>query len=94
MDRTFLLLGSLFGFLGVALGAFGAHGLRSRLSPEMLVVFETGVRYEMYHAFALLIVAAAMLVVDHAAARPRRSARWCGTIWVSPRSSVDRAADF
>jgi uncharacterized membrane protein YgdD (TMEM256/DUF423 family) len=60
MDRTFLLVGSVFGFLGVALGAFGAHGLRNRLSPEMLAVFETGVRYQMYHVFAVLIVAAAI----------------------------------
>jgi uncharacterized membrane protein YgdD (TMEM256/DUF423 family) len=58
MDRTFLLLGALGGFLAVALGAFGAHALRSRLSPEMLAVFETGVRYQMYHALALLLVAA------------------------------------
>jgi len=50
----------MLGFLGVAIGAFGAHGLRSRLSPEMLAVFETGVRYQMYHVFALLIVAAAI----------------------------------
>src|SRR6266702_3234793 len=56
MDRTFLLIGAIFGFLGVAFGAFGAHALRSRLSPEMLAVFETGVRYQMYHAFAILIV--------------------------------------
>jgi len=60
MDRTFLLVGAVLGFLGVALGAFGAHALRSRLSPEMLAVFETGVRYQMYHAFAVLIVAAAI----------------------------------
>jgi uncharacterized membrane protein YgdD (TMEM256/DUF423 family) len=60
MDRTFLLLGSLLGFLGVAIGAFGAHGLRNRLTPEMLGVFETAVRYQMYHVFALLIVAAAI----------------------------------
>jgi len=40
MDRTFLLLGALAGFIGVALGAFGAHGLRTRLSAEMLAVFE------------------------------------------------------
>src|SRR6266436_3488027 len=56
MDRTFLLIGSVLGFLGVVLGAFGAHALRARLSPEMLVVFETGVRYQMYHAFAILSV--------------------------------------
>lgn len=60
MANTFLLIGSLGGFLGVAAGAFGAHGLRSRLSADMLAVFETAVRYQMYHAFALLIVAAAI----------------------------------
>src|SRR2546426_12764920 len=58
MDRTFLLIGAIFGFLGVGFGAFGAHALRSRLSPEMLAVFETGVRYQMYHTFAILLVAA------------------------------------
>ena len=57
MANAFLLVGSLAGFLGVAAGAFGAHGLRSRLSPEMLAVFETAVRYHMYHVFALLITA-------------------------------------
>jgi uncharacterized membrane protein YgdD (TMEM256/DUF423 family) len=45
------------GFLGVAFGAFGAHALRAKLSPEMLAVFETGVRYQMYHAFATLAAA-------------------------------------
>jgi uncharacterized membrane protein YgdD (TMEM256/DUF423 family) len=57
MDHTFLLIGALAGFLAVAFGAFGAHALRSQLSPEMLAVFETGVRYQMYHALALLLVA-------------------------------------
>src|SRR3954465_10581551 len=60
MDSTFLLIGALAGFLGVAAGAFGAHGLRSRLTPEMLAVFETAVRYQMYHVFALLVTAAAI----------------------------------
>ncbi len=55
MDKTFLLLGAVAAFLAVGLGAFGAHGLRSRLSPEMLAVFETGVRYHMYHALALIL---------------------------------------
>ena len=64
MDRTFLLLGSVAGFIGVALGAFGAHGLRARLSPEMLAVFETGVRYQMYHALAILLVALAAARFD------------------------------
>lgn len=60
MDMTFTLIAALAGFLGVGLGAFGAHGLRSRLSPEMLAVFETAVRYQMYHALALMLTAAAI----------------------------------
>jgi uncharacterized membrane protein YgdD (TMEM256/DUF423 family) len=64
MDRTFLLVGALAAFIGVALGAFGAHGLRTRVSSEMLAVFETGVRYHMYHAFAILIVALALARID------------------------------
>src|ERR1700752_651497 len=60
MDRLFFIIGSISGGLGVALGAFGAHGLRARLSPEMLATFETGVRYQMYHALALLAVAFAI----------------------------------
>ena len=64
MDRTFLLIGALAALIGVGFGAFGAHGLRERLSPEMLAVFETGVRYQMYHAFAILIVAVALARLD------------------------------
>jgi uncharacterized membrane protein YgdD (TMEM256/DUF423 family) len=60
MDRTFLLVGAVAAFLGVGLGAFGAHGLRGRLSPEMLAVFETGVRYHMYHALALVLTSLVM----------------------------------
>ena len=45
------------GFVGVALGAFGAHALKNTLAPDMLAVFETGVRYQMYHAFALVAAA-------------------------------------
>ena len=60
MDRTFLLLGAVAAFLAVALGAFGAHGLRGRLSPDMMAVFQTGVQYHMYHALALLLVSAMM----------------------------------
>ena len=64
MDRTFLLIAGLAGAIGVGLGAFGAHGLRSRLSPEMLAVFETGVRYHMYHTLALLLVAVLITRVE------------------------------
>jgi len=55
--RLFWIIGCSFGFLAVAAGAFGAHALRGRLSPEYLLVFETAVRYQMYHALALLGVA-------------------------------------
>ena len=54
---TFAWLAALNAFFAVAAGAFGAHGLRSRVSPEMLVTFETGARYHMYHALALFAVA-------------------------------------
>src|SRR5207248_1761153 len=57
VDRTFAALGALFGFLGVAAGAFGAHALRTRLSPDDLAIFETAARYQMYHALALLAAA-------------------------------------
>lgn len=57
MDRAFALAGSLSAFLAVAAGAFGAHALRARLTPELLAAFETGARYQMYHALALLAVA-------------------------------------
>jgi len=57
MTRTFILLGSFFSFLAVALGAFGAHALKQKLTPDMLQVFETGVRYQMYHSLALFVVA-------------------------------------
>jgi uncharacterized membrane protein YgdD (TMEM256/DUF423 family) len=57
MDRLFFLIGALSAFVGVAAGAFGAHGLKSRLGEDLLAVFETGVRYQMYHAFALFAAA-------------------------------------
>lgn len=57
MERVFFGLGSISAGLAVALGAFAAHGLRSRISPEALQTFETGARYQMYHALALLAVA-------------------------------------
>jgi uncharacterized membrane protein YgdD (TMEM256/DUF423 family) len=57
MERVFFGLGSISAGLAVALGAFAAHGLRSRISPEALQTFETGARYHMYHALALLVVA-------------------------------------
>lgn len=54
MFRVLLLLAALFGFTGVGLGAFAAHGLKGQLSAEYLAVFQTGVHYQMLHALALL----------------------------------------
>lgn len=73
MDRTLLLVGAVSGFIAVGFGAFGAHGLRGRLSPDMLAVFETGVRYQMYHALAILVTAVGLGFVD---ARLLRISGW------------------
>lgn len=55
MHKTFLVIGSLLAGLAVILGAFGAHGLKKIVAPETITTFQTGVQYQMYHAFALLI---------------------------------------
>ncbi len=59
MDRTFIALGAVLAFLGVAAGAFGAHGLKKyfEMNPELHPVFKTAVEYQMYHSLALLAVA-------------------------------------
>jgi uncharacterized membrane protein YgdD (TMEM256/DUF423 family) len=65
-----LRLGAVLGVLGVALGAFGAHGLRSMVTPERLATFETGVRYHLVHALAILAAAGAAHLAP-ASAAPR-----------------------
>ncbi|WP_130899346.1 DUF423 domain-containing protein [Pseudomonas sp. Sample_11] len=57
MLRGFLMLAAFFGFTGVALGAFAAHGLKNRLTPEYLTIFQTGVTYQLVHTLALFGVA-------------------------------------
>jgi uncharacterized membrane protein YgdD (TMEM256/DUF423 family) len=57
MERRVFTVGSILAGMGVALGAFGAHALKVRLSPDLLETFETGVRYQMYHALGLLALA-------------------------------------
>jgi uncharacterized membrane protein YgdD (TMEM256/DUF423 family) len=57
VDRLFFGIGASSAFLAVAAGAFGAHALRARLAPDLLAVFETAARYQMYHALGLLAVA-------------------------------------
>lgn len=83
MDQRFFRLGALSAFLAVAAGAFGAHALRARLGPAMLLVFETGARYQMYHALGLMAVAWA---VTRWPGRLTSAAGWCfiaGTVLFS-----------
>ena len=56
MQKTFLILGTLLGGIGVVLGAFGAHGLKKLVGADTVGTYQTGVQYQMYHAFALIIV--------------------------------------
>lgn len=74
--RVYLIVGAMAGFLTVALGAFGAHGLKRLLSPEMLVIFNKGVQYQGLHALALLITGLLML---HS---PASSLRWAGRFFM------------
>jgi uncharacterized membrane protein YgdD (TMEM256/DUF423 family) len=73
MNRFFASAGAISAFIAVAAGAFGAHALKVRLEPDMMAVFETGARYQMYHAIALFVAA-------HASSgeESRRFARWAG----------------
>jgi len=83
MDRVFTVAGALSALVAVAAGAFGAHALRSKASADLLAVFETGARYQMYHALALLAVA---WVVTRWPAAPVRAAGWlfvAGTVLFS-----------
>lgn len=57
MNYTFLKSGSFFAMLAVILGAFGAHGLKAHLSMAQLASFDTGIRYQFYHALALILLA-------------------------------------
>lgn len=65
MGQLLLACAALSGFFAVGLGAFAAHGLKARLAPEMLAIFQTGVQYQMYHALALLGVAALIKLYGH-----------------------------
>jgi uncharacterized membrane protein YgdD (TMEM256/DUF423 family) len=58
--RLFLSAGGLLALAAVAIGAFGAHGLKTRLSPEMLAVYQTGVQYHFYHALGIALVGMAL----------------------------------
>ena len=70
---NFGVLGALSGFIGVLAGAFGAHALRARLAPDLLQVFETGSRYQLVHALALILVA---FLVRQAPSSAARASGW------------------
>jgi uncharacterized membrane protein YgdD (TMEM256/DUF423 family) len=69
MAKLFLCLSALSGFLAVGLGAFGAHGLKGRLSMEMMAVYQTAVQYHFYHTFALALVGLLCLQLNHSLLR-------------------------
>ena len=77
MLRIFSVLGACFAGLAVAAGAFGAHSLKATLAPEMLEVFETGVRYQMYHAVGLVLAGST------ASGSEMRWFRWAGWLFVA-----------
>jgi uncharacterized membrane protein YgdD (TMEM256/DUF423 family) len=79
MERIFLALGALSGAISVAAGAFGAHALKARLAPDLLAVFETGARYQMFHALALVAASYAASRGPTAAG----AAAWSGWLFVA-----------
>jgi len=74
MVKLFLIIGGVYGCLGVVIGAFGAHALKPRLDTKLLEAYETGVRYQFYHALALLAVG--LLLERWTASAPLAAAGW------------------
>lgn len=62
MNKKLLITGSILGLISIIFGAFGSHGLKALVSPENILTFEIGVRYQMYHALFLLLVGSTSLV--------------------------------
>ena len=82
--KIFVVLGSLSALLGVGLGAFGAHGLKTKVTPEMLAVWQTGVLYHLAHALGLLLIGILCHLMPEAATA--RNAGWAillGTVLFS-----------
>jgi uncharacterized membrane protein YgdD (TMEM256/DUF423 family) len=74
-NKTFLALGAFFGLLAVLIGAFGAHSLSNLVTPDTLQVYETGVRYQFYHVFMLLVLGIL------GSQLPPRLASWAGGLF-------------
>ena len=77
MNKRFLKIGALLGVLTVIFGAFAAHAIKSRVNAETLSIFETGVRYQMYHVFAILLVGVVYKEF------PFKSMIWAGNLFVA-----------
>lgn len=77
MAKKVLMIAAINGLLAVALGAFGAHGLKARLAEDMLAVYQTGVQYHFYHGFALLITGLVMIQAPKVTAF-----RWAGVLFI------------
>jgi len=76
MNKTYLLTGSISGALAVALGAFGAHGLKQIVDADAVGTFQTGVQYQMYHSLALLAVA---IIFEKF---PNKWIKWAGSCFI------------
>ncbi len=77
MHKSYFILGTVFAGVGVVLGAFGAHKLKQLVGPDTVSTFQTGVQYQMYHAFALLVVA---ILYER---MPYTSLNWAGGLFVA-----------
>jgi uncharacterized membrane protein YgdD (TMEM256/DUF423 family) len=77
--KLFLVLGALAGAAGVALGAFGAHALKARLTPDQLAVWQTAVQYHIWHALALVAIG----IIVSAALPGSTALRWAGWLMVA-----------
>lgn len=78
--HTFLVIGAAFAGLAVALGAFGAHALRDKVTADKLAVYQTGVQYQMYHGFALIAVG--LLAAVKGETTPLMYAGWLFTVGI------------
>jgi uncharacterized membrane protein YgdD (TMEM256/DUF423 family) len=95
MPKTFLILGAINAFLCVAIGAFGAHGLKEKLPADMLAVYQTAVQYHFYHALGL--VAVGLVLLHFPGSRPVAWSGWamlagmvlfCGSLYVLSLTGV------